>query len=1367
MKKIILFLFLLLPSLVFSQKELNFIRHKEIENGVLSFKVKNYNNYIGVLYLKEKKKNTFVLTLKTFFKEKEIQDIEITTFKSKENLNFDFYIDNANAYLVYQTPDNTIFYEKIDSIYSKPFFAYKKELNQDQSQVYSLPSIYKFGSKIYVFYHKESVKNKLDILLQVSENGTDFNHPLNFTESLGYAVYPKLFVFNSQLGIIFQGRSGEISGKIYFELYLAKIDSLGTRIIDINKLTENIGDNFAADLSLTDGRILMSWENRLNNWRIMYNYLSLNEIKLLTSPKILTSNYYNYHAPKLVRFLDELYLFVQRIGSNSDSLYYFKINSKGEIQEEKETRIELKENFVISASSCWLFYLDTKNRILRASADTDTAEIILPPYLQEKEFFGRNNVKIEWLPIKDESGIEGYYYLFDRTPYSIPDEVNKLDSSTSFINLYAPQEGVWYFHLFYQDKAGNKSQVLHKKIQVDTTIPYVGKIDFSANEIIDSEKNILANTNNIKIKWNKNENVEYYQYIVDVYPKFYEHKIKKTEETELQIPTLKAGKYYFHIHPVSRSGNKGEVITVPFIVQKYAPSNTLQFTNYNNNEPIIKKIIIKQLVVKNINLIPIPSYLSAGENQFFTIPFWDLPVRIKLKLIVSLALVFLIVVLLYILLFMRHQKLFSLYRHIHALSHDHLSFHDMLDQNIPEFQIEEGSGDEFLENLDMETLKKYQTLIDKAKNFDLSVQHLEEEIKHKNLSAAKKIHEKTYETAILEEVIHEADEIITDAEIILEPKAITEAEVISEAEIISEAEDISEAEVIENKEINTNLTDNIQPEEKEKTKKPVQKIKQEAPQTEFKEKLKLKIKYSFLITILVMFTMGIGSFINGIITLKNTRSNLSNEIMKRAETVIKSLSNSMIEPALVDDFLLIVEYINNYKLVEDILYTSSEIVLKKDGKLKVSFKDTEDVFYIKDNLNNLDEIKEIEIVKKLIQMTNESKKPVLLIDPPVDTENLLKKYSLYYPVLYSKDKNYDMTENDIGTKFLGYTKIEFSTEKIFKVIEEQKNEIFKITIIIAIIMIAFGVVGAVFLSYLTVKPITNLVSGVKIVGEGNLEHQIPIKTHDEIGRLTFEFNKMTYQLLQAQDELIKKKVLEEQFSIAEGIQRSLIPTTKLILKELEISGFYKAALGVGGDYFDYFEIDKDRVGGILSDVAGKGIPAALMMVNIRTVFRTNIKRPNITPKEIINILNNVLAEDLANDMFATLFFYIYNKKTKEIIFCNAGHGPLTYYCAKEKKVKTVISRTMPLGVMPNNTQYTNQNTKLESGDIVILFTDGISEAMNTVREEYSEERLFRMLEKNQSKDVEEINKNIISDLDDFVGEAPQHDDISFITMKIK
>jgi sigma-B regulation protein RsbU (phosphoserine phosphatase) len=315
-------------------------------------------------------------------------------------------------------------------------------------------------------------------------------------------------------------------------------------------------------------------------------------------------------------------------------------------------------------------------------------------------------------------------------------------------------------------------------------------------------------------------------------------------------------------------------------------------------------------------------------------------------------------------------------------------------------------------------------------------------------------------------------------------------------------------------------------------------------------------------------------------------------------------------------------------------------------------------------------------------------------------------------------------------------------------------------------MIIFGVIIAIGFTTMMIKPIYNLASGVQIVGTGNLDYQIEVKTKDEIGSLAKQFNKMTGELKIAQEEMFKKKLLEEQFSLAEGIQTSLIPIDTYSTQHVEIVGFYRSALGVGGDYYDFFKIDEERTAVIICDVAGKGIPASLIMVQIRTIFRTFMDLQSTSAAKLVELVNNTLCQSLQAGLFATMLFIIYNSKTKELMFSNAGHGPLEYLSVKTNKIEKITVESPPTGVMPG-VKYEDKKVKMSAGDIVYLYTDGISEAMSMTREEYGNERLEGMIKKNAKASAEYINSSLISDLAEFVGDAEQSDDISLIVMKIK
>jgi sigma-B regulation protein RsbU (phosphoserine phosphatase) len=203
---------------------------------------------------------------------------------------------------------------------------------------------------------------------------------------------------------------------------------------------------------------------------------------------------------------------------------------------------------------------------------------------------------------------------------------------------------------------------------------------------------------------------------------------------------------------------------------------------------------------------------------------------------------------------------------------------------------------------------------------------------------------------------------------------------------------------------------------------------------------------------------------------------------------------------------------------------------------------------------------------------------------------------------------------------------------------------------------------------------------------------------------------------------------------------------------------------VGGDYFDYIDIDENRVGALISDVSGKGVPASLVMVMIRTVFISYISRGDVQCSSVVKAINDSLSADFAIDKFATLFFMIYDRSAEEIAFSNAGHGPL--FCYKSSLNACSISKLegMPIGIM-EDAEYQQAKVKLSRGDIVVLYTDGITEMRNSEKEEYGRLRLQKLLISNAGLNADEITEKIVKDVDDFRGEVPPHDDMTVLVLK--
>jgi hypothetical protein len=251
-----------------------------------------------------------------------------------------------------------------------------------------------------------------------------------------------------------------------------------------------------------------------------------------------------------------------------------------------------------------------------------------------------------------------------------------------------------------------------------------------------------------------------------------------------------------------------------------------------------------------------------------------------------------------------------------------------------------------------------------------------------------------------------------------------------------------------------------------------------------------------------------------------------------------------------------------------------------------------------------------------------------------------------------------------------------------------------------------------------------------------------------------------------ESEIVKKKIIEEEYLLAEKIQKALIPDKDIILNNLEISGYYHPANGVGGDYYDYVDIRDGKTAVIICDVSGKGVPSAIVMVNIRSVFLNIIQNPDIKPDEIIKIINSKMCCDLTTDMFATLSVFIYNSKTNEVSICNAGHGPFIYYSKKDNAIHEIPFNNLPSGISKDEINYTNRFVTLGKGDVILSFTDGLTEAYENKFKENAVTIIKENFEKLADLYAGEINDRLIGKIEDVIGKMKINDDISLVVSKL-
>lgn len=248
-------------------------------------------------------------------------------------------------------------------------------------------------------------------------------------------------------------------------------------------------------------------------------------------------------------------------------------------------------------------------------------------------------------------------------------------------------------------------------------------------------------------------------------------------------------------------------------------------------------------------------------------------------------------------------------------------------------------------------------------------------------------------------------------------------------------------------------------------------------------------------------------------------------------------------------------------------------------------------------------------------------------------------------------------------------------------------------------------------------------------------------------------------------ELADKQRLEKEIGIAREIQLNLLPKDIKSVFGLEIANHFEPAKEVGGDYYDYFISAEGKFGIAIGDVSGKGMPAALLMTTIRAILRT-IASYDLLPDIVMTRLNNVIFQDINEEMFVTLFYSLYDYETSTMFFSNAGHNPVIIYDTQSEKVIERNVKGTAIG-FSDNYNYKLDKIKLNYNDVLVFYTDGITEAENASGELFGIERLKQSVEELKDLTSEKIKKGILAKVDEFRNGYMQVDDITLVVLKYK
>ena len=305
-----------------------------------------------------------------------------------------------------------------------------------------------------------------------------------------------------------------------------------------------------------------------------------------------------------------------------------------------------------------------------------------------------------------------------------------------------------------------------------------------------------------------------------------------------------------------------------------------------------------------------------------------------------------------------------------------------------------------------------------------------------------------------------------------------------------------------------------------------------------------------------------------------------------------------------------------------------------------------------------------------------------------------------------------------------------------------------------------------------VKPIHKLSDGVREISSGNFDKKLDIHTGDEIEHLAVCFNAMTAELKTYMANLTKvtaeKERIATELDVATEIQNGMLPKDFPAREDFELFATMTPAKEVGGDFYDFYFIDETHLAITVADVSGKGIPAALFMVIAKTVLQnfavSTHNRDGLA--EVVAAANDKLCANNEAMMFVTAFVGVLDLETGEFIYVNAGHNPPVLYRAEENSCTFLdVKKNFVMGPM-DGIPFVEQKISLKRGDLLFLYTDGVTEALNVAEEEYLPERLLAFMNSTDcTADLQTLLKNVRGDLAAHVGEAEQSDDITMFALR--
>jgi serine phosphatase RsbU (regulator of sigma subunit) len=334
-----------------------------------------------------------------------------------------------------------------------------------------------------------------------------------------------------------------------------------------------------------------------------------------------------------------------------------------------------------------------------------------------------------------------------------------------------------------------------------------------------------------------------------------------------------------------------------------------------------------------------------------------------------------------------------------------------------------------------------------------------------------------------------------------------------------------------------------------------------------------------------------------------------------------------------------------------------------------------------------------------------------------------------------------------------------------------------VTLLIFLVSVTVGIIVASRVSTYLVGRLADLGRGADLIGEANLQHRIAVEPRDEMGELAEHFNEMAVHLDAAQtrlrvaneqlaelNRLLSRRIEEElaKVRLAAHIQRDLLPKEPPRVPGYRLAGQSIPAQTVGGDYFDFIPMDDRCLALCVGDVSGKGLPASLLMANLQAAVRSQVlARASVT--ECLRRTNTLLFRSTDDRKFVTAFFCVLDCQSHELRYSNAGHNPPLLFRAGNPPQR-LEAGGLVLGIFEES-QFEESTCQLEPGDVLVVYSDGITEAVNPGGVEFGEEGIVAVVNRERQQGAAQVLDAILKAALDFSGDQLQLDDMTILVLQ--